>query len=102
MVEEEPLAYEEAALNKAAKEESAELQLYPSPATNELAIVLPELSAGEKIVSLLNGAGRVILSAVFVGSKCILNTEDAPAGMYILKIMSGNNLMAEKAVMIKR
>jgi hypothetical protein len=31
-----------------------------------------------------------------------LNTEDVPAGMYVLKIMSGNKLMAEKAVMIKR
>jgi len=78
------------------------LQIYPSPATNELAIVLPEFSAGEKVVSLLNGAGRVVLSAAFAGSNCVLNTEDTPAGMYILKIMSGNKLMAEKAVMIKR
>jgi len=102
LIEEEPLAYEEAALNEGEKEESAGLQLYPSPATNELAIVLPEFSAGEKVVSLLNGAGRVILSAAFAGSQCALNTEDAPAGMYIIRIMSGNKLMAEKAVMIKR
>jgi len=102
LIEEEPLAYEEAALNEEAKEESAGPQLYPSPATNELAIVLPEFSAGEKVASLLNGAGRVVLSAAFAGSNCVLNTEDTPAGMYILKIMSGNKLLAEKAVMIKR
>jgi hypothetical protein len=89
-------------LNEGAKEESPGLQLYPSPATNELVIVLPEFSAGEKVASLLNGAGRVALSAAFAGSKCDLNTEDVPAGMYVLKIMSGNKLMAEKAVMIKR
>ena len=89
-------------MNEEAKEEPPWLQVYPSPATNELAIVLPEVSAGEKVVSLLNGAGRVVLSAAFAGSKCVLNTEDTPAGMYILKVMSGNKLMAEKAVMIKR
>jgi Secretion system C-terminal sorting domain len=102
LIEEEPLTYEEPALNEEAKEESAGLQLYPSPPTNELAIVLPEFGAGEKVVSLLNAAGRIILSAPFAGSQCILNTEDAPAGMYILKIMSGDKLIAEKAVMIKR
>ena len=96
------MAYEEVAMNEGTKEESAGLQLYPNPATNELVIVLPEFSAGEKVVSLLNGADRVILSETFAGSQCILNTEGAPAGMYILKIMSGNNFMAEKTVMIKR
>jgi len=102
LIEDEQLAYEESVLNEGAKEESPGLQLYPSPATNELVIVLPEFSAGEKVASLLNGAGRVVLSAAFAGSKCDLNTEDVPAGMYVLKIMSGNKLMAEKAVMIKR
>jgi arabinan endo-1,5-alpha-L-arabinosidase len=102
LIEEEPLAYEEAILNDEAKEESADIQLYRSPATSELAIVLPEFNAGEKVVILLNSAGRVVLSAAFSGSKFALNTEDVPAGMYILKIMSGNKLMAEKAVMIKR
>lgn len=102
LIEGEQLSYEESVLNEGAKEESAGLQLYPSPATNELVIVLPEFSAGEKVASLLNGAGRVVLSAAFAGSKCDLNTEDVPAGMYVLKIMSGNKLMAEKAVMIKR
>jgi arabinan endo-1,5-alpha-L-arabinosidase len=102
LIEDEQSAYEESVLNEGAKEESVGLQLYPSPATNELLIVLPELSVGEKVASLLNGAGRVVLSAVFAGSKCSLNTEDVPAGMYMLKVMSGNKLMAEKAVMIKR
>ena len=102
LIEDGQLPYEEAVLNEEAKEESAGLQLYPSPPTNELLIVLPEFSAGEKVASLLNGAGRVVLSAAFVDSKLILNTEDTPAGIYILKVMSGNKLMAEKAVMIKR
>jgi arabinan endo-1,5-alpha-L-arabinosidase len=102
LIEEEPLVYEEARSNEDAKEESAGLQLYPSPATIELAIVLLEISAGEKVVNLLNGAGRIVLSAAFAGSKYVLKTEDAPAGMYIIKIMIGNKLMAEKTVMIKR
>jgi hypothetical protein len=102
LIEDGQLAYEEPVLNEEAKEESAGLQLYPSPPTNELVIVLPEFSAGEKVASLLNGAGRVVLSAAFVDSKLVLNTEDAPAGIYILKVMSGNKLMAERAVMIKK
>ena len=102
LIEEEPSAYEESDLSEGAKEESAGLQIYPSPPINELVIVLPEFSAGEKVASLLNGAGRVVLSAAFVDSKLVLDTEDTPAGIYILKVMSGNKLMAEKAVMIKK
>jgi arabinan endo-1,5-alpha-L-arabinosidase len=102
LIEAERLAYEDTLLSEAPKEESAELQLYPSPATNELAIVLPEFHAGEKIVSLLDGAGRIVLATSFVGSKCILNTADVPAGMYILKVMSDKKLMAEQGVMVKR
>ncbi|HKQ77174.1 MAG TPA: family 43 glycosylhydrolase [Blastocatellia bacterium] len=101
-MEAERLEYEDTLLSEAPKEESAELQLYPSPATNELAVVLPEFHAGEKVVKLLDGAGRVVLATTFVGSKCILNTGDTPAGMYILKVMSDKNLIAEQGVMIKR
>ena len=48
LIEDEQLAYEESVLNEGAEGRIRRTSTYPSPATNELVIVLPEFSAERK------------------------------------------------------
>jgi arabinan endo-1,5-alpha-L-arabinosidase len=96
--EEEPLTYD----GTLPGEESTGLQLYSNPEANEISIVLPEPYAGEKVVHLLDRTGRAVLSTTSNDLKCTMNVEYIPSGAYILRVLTGKDLMVEREIMIKR
>ena len=61
------------------------VKVYPNPATDR--ITVENLSNGE--ISILNVSGVVMLKQDIVNDKTIIDLSDLPAGIYILKTVSG-------------
>jgi arabinan endo-1,5-alpha-L-arabinosidase len=94
MSAEEPLSNEETLLT----EEGSEVHFYQDPVARDLTVVLPEAYVGDKVINLLDGAGRVVLSETFYDSKYQLNLQDLPSGMYILRVTSNDKLIVQKVI----
>ncbi|HKX26891.1 MAG TPA: RICIN domain-containing protein, partial [Blastocatellia bacterium] len=83
-------------------EEQPDAQVSVAPPTNELSVILPDSARGEKVLTLLDREGRVALARTFYETKYTAGIEDVPAGTYLLKVLSPENLLIEKEILIKR
>jgi hypothetical protein len=80
---------------------SANLLVYPNPTSKELNIQLPENIGNTIQIELINLTGKVIINQTFntLGKNEIsLNTEQLVNGIYLIKVLSQNQVFITKIV----
>jgi hypothetical protein len=80
---------------------SANLLVYPNPTSKELNIQLPENIGNTIQIELINLTGKVIMNQTFntLGKNEIsLNTEQLVNGIYLIKVLSQNQVFITKIV----
>ncbi len=76
------------------------VQIYPNPANNILNISLPP-SFNFTIVELINNQGEVVKSINLGNNFILINIDDVPPGLYVLKLSSSNSKLLEKVIILK-
>lgn len=74
----------------------SELKVFPTPATDNLNIELPE--SGNFKITLYTLAGRAVTSTTHTGSKALLSTANLASGVYMLEVKSDTQTWKSKVV----
>lgn len=69
----------------------SEIKIYPVPAKNHLTIETSNLNRDEITVSVSTISGQIIKTKSFFENSHNLNIKDLNSGMYIVKVVQGNN-----------
>lgn len=78
-----------------------EIQVYPNPASNLLAIRLPS-DHSFNTISILNQMGQIITEEAISGSSSILNVESIASGIYFIRLSGGDMVQTEKVIISHR
>jgi hypothetical protein len=83
--------------NKIAQNERPQdeiIKIYPSPAKDNITIMLPEWPT-EFSISLIDMQGRLVSSFVTTETQMVVNIENLPAGLYVAKIQNESYMINE-------
>ncbi|RFC55927.1 T9SS type A sorting domain-containing protein [Brumimicrobium aurantiacum] len=82
--------------------QKAEVLVYPNPATNNVSIILNNLSAQNAKVQIVGTDGKLMFSKEYVGASNFevknISVDSFETGVYIVNIVSGNESMTQKLV----
>lgn len=73
-----------------------EAEIYPNPASDFVEVHLP-LNSGshDYVVTLIDGAGRNVLTSITSGDRITLDIREVPAGAYVLQVENGEAVKSE-------
>jgi len=78
---------------------------YPVPASTILNVLFTTKTANNLTLSLINSAGKTVYSSqqnVAAGNfSTVINVEDQPAGIYIVKLLLGQKVYANKIIILR-
>lgn len=74
------------------------LNIYPNPSVDHFEIDCG--AVGQKEVMVLDALGRIIHQGYFSGSTTTLDLENAPAGIYSIRLLSGGDVYQGKVVKV--
>ena len=81
---------------------TSQINLYPNPAENQVAVILPEQWAGACELALYDMTGKLLKSAVSeAGAEIQFNVAEIPAGFYILKVVHEGTVVSKKLIIQK-
>ncbi len=73
--------------------------LYPNPTSGEVTLELSGLTNPDRLeVTAFDVMGRQVLHHNAIGTKQLLNFTDKPSGVYLLKIVVGNEMLTKRLV----
>ena len=76
--------------------ESVDLEMYPNPAHNQVTLRFSTLPEQGTRIELTNMTGKTLFSREVQSTEEVLNIQSQPAGMYLVKIISGNGYQVKK------
>ncbi|WP_246285526.1 T9SS type A sorting domain-containing protein [Hymenobacter lapidiphilus] len=82
---------------------TATIKLYPNPAYQSFVLLLPAVRGAKQVqATLLNILGQVVrrqtASLPAAGARLDFNVRGLPAGVYILQLQAGSELLAQRIV----
>lgn len=84
----------------ASPDKSAEINLFPNPATDKISIAMPENYSGGTAV-VFDLTGKAIIRRSFSGNKMEIDLAEFAAGTYFLEIRDMNGMVAGKKEFVK-
>lgn len=77
------------------KQPMALVAVYPNPATEMVSLILKNNDfSGKRILLLTDASGKIVLQKDFTGGKVVLQRNALPAGIYFVKIVENEQIMA--------
>jgi hypothetical protein len=78
--------------------ESIKIDMHPNPASNQVSILFSALPERGTKIELTDMAGRQLMVREVQSTEEVLNIQPQPAGMYLVKTISGDNYTVRKLI----